>query len=346
MGFMDTNIPDMMQAAQLEQDGGPIVIRQIPVPKPGPGEVLVRMAASTINPSDIGFLNNSSGYAGRTLPVIPGIEGSGTVIAVGPGLLPRFLLGKRVACSRPATGDGTWAEYMLTKASHCVPLRKNVSLECGATLVVNPMTAVIFFEIIEQGGHAAVVNTAAASQLGRMLLRLAHKKNIPLVNVVRREAQAELLRSLGAEHVLVSTEADFDQKLTELTHRLHATLILDAISGDFTQRLIDASPDGSLILLYANLSASPAQISPNSLWLHNRRVEGFYLAAWIANHGRLKVLNVARQVQKLALTELLTTFHKRLPLASAQEGLEIYQKDMTAGKILLVIDPTEISLNE
>ena len=140
------------------------------------------------------------------------------------------------------------------------------SLEQGATLVVNPMTAVIFFDIIKQGRHRAFVNTAAASQLGRMLLRMANKRNIPIINIVRREEQADLLRSLGAEHVLVSTDSDFDQKLSTLTHRLNATLVLDAISGAFTQRLVDASPPNSLILLYSNLSASPAQIMPNSLW--------------------------------------------------------------------------------
>jgi NADPH2:quinone reductase len=342
---VDTNIPNMMQVAQIEQDGGPIVIRRLPLPRPGPGQVLVRMAASTINPSDIGFLTVHGTYEGRKLPVIPGIEGSGTVVAAGRGLLPNFLKGKRVACSKLPTGNGTWAEYMLTRSSLCVPLGKDVSLEDGATLVVNPMTALIFFEIIKTGKHAAVVNTAAASQLGRMLLRLAQAKGIPLINVVRREEQAGLLRSLGAEHVLVSTDANFDQKLTELTHRLNATLILDVISGEFTQRLIDASPAGSTILLYSNLSDSPVKFLPSSLWLQDRRVEGFYLGTWASKHGFLKLLSLSRQVQSLADSELQTTFQKRLPLSAAQEGLELYQKNMTAGKILLVIDPKEVFIH-
>lgn len=342
MGSVDTNIPNMMQVAQIEQDGGPVVIRRLPVPKPGPGQVLVRMAASAINPSDIGFLSGQGTYVGRELPVTPGIEGSGTVVAAGSGFLAKFLRGKHVACSKLPAGNGTWAEYMLTKASLCAPLQKGVSLEDGATLVVNPMTALIFFEIIKAGKHAAFVNTAAASQLGRMLLRLSQARYIPLINVVRREEQAGLLRSLGAEHVLVSTDMDFDQQLTELTHRLKATLILDAISGDFTQRLIDASPPGSSILLYANLSHSPVKLLPDSLWLHDRRVEGFYLGTWASKHGFLKMLSISRQAQNLAGAELQTTFQKRLPLSAAQEGLELYQKNMTAGKVLLVIDPKEV----
>ena len=102
-----------------------------------------------------------------------------------------------------------------------------------------------------------------------MLVRMAQTKSIPLINVVRREEQADLLRSLGAEYVLISADLNFDRKLADLTHRLRATLILDAISGAMTQRLIDASPPGSTILLYANLSESPAGIAPSSLWRNN-----------------------------------------------------------------------------
>ena len=341
---MSVSIPETMQAIRLEEENGKLQVRELPVPKPGPGEVLVRMAASTINPSDIGFMYSTSGYSNRVLPVTPGNEGSGTVVAAGSGFLANFMLGKRVTCTKKGNGDGTWAEYMLTKAPLCTPLGKNISLERGATLIVNPMTAIVFFELIKRGKHAAFVNTAAASQLGRMLVRMAHKKNIPLINVVRREEQADLLRSLGAEHVLVSADADFDQKLTELTQRLHATLILDAISGEFTQHLIDASPVGSTLLLYSNLSQSPAKVNPNSLWYYSRRVEGFHLSTWASKQGLVKLLNVSRQVQKLADTELQTVYHKRLPFTSTQEGLELYQKNMTAGKILLVIDPQEVSL--
>ena len=341
---MSRPVPENMQAIRLEEENGQLQVRQLPVPKPGPGEVLVRMAASTINPSDIGFMYSTSGYSNKTLPVTPGNEGSGTVVAAGTGFLPNFMLGKRVACIRRGNGDGTWAEYMFTKASLCIPLGKNVSLERGASLLVNPMTAAVFFELIKQGKHAAFVNTAAASQLGRMLVRMAHKRGIPIINVVRRSEQADLLRALGADYVLVSTEADFDQKLTELARRLHATLILDAISGEFTQRLIDASPVGSTLLLYSNLSQSPAKVNPNSLWYYNRRVEGFHLSTWSSKQGLVKLLSVSRQVQKLANSELQTSYHKRLPFTAAQEGLEYYQKNMTAGKILLVIDPQEVSL--
>lgn len=338
------DIPTTIQAVRLEEENGKLQIRQIPVPQPGRGEVLVKMAASTINPSDIGFMYGASGYSNRTLPVTPGVEGSGTVVAAGAGWLPKFMLGRRVVCTRSSDESGAWAEYMLTKAALCAPLQKKIPFDIGATLIVNPMTAVIIFDIIKRGGHRAFVNTAAASQLGRMLVRMAKKRDIPLINVVRRHEQAEMLKSLGADHVLVSEDADFDSKLADLTHRLNATLVLDAISGAFTQRLVDASPANSLILLYSNLSASPAQINPNSLWFYNRRVEGFFLGTWSKRQGLLKVLNVIRQVQQLTGNDIQVTFQKRIPLAEAQAGLDQYQKNMTAGKILLAIDQKEVPL--
>jgi len=253
-------------------------------------------------------------------------------------------VGRRVACAQAPTSDGAWAEYMVTRATQCVPLQKNISNEQGAMLLVNPLTALVFFDILKKGGHAALVNTAAASTLGRMIVRLALKKGIPLINIVRRKDQADLLHSLGAEYVLISTEPDFEQKLSALAHKLKATLILDAISGKFTQQLIDAAPDNSLVLLYSNLSQEPSQISPHSLWNHNIRVEGFYLGLWAAKQNLLKILSLSQEVQKLARTDLQSSIFKRLPLSSINEALDMYQKNMTAGKILLVIEPSVISL--
>lgn len=342
---MTSSLPNTMQAVRLEKENEKLHARTLPIPKPGPGEVLVRMAASTINPSDIGFLYSVNGYSNRTLPVTGGIEGSGTVVAAGDGFLPKFMLGKRVACTKYRIDQGTWAEYILTKAGLCSPLKDDISFESGATLVVNPMTALAFFEIIQKGRHDAFVNTAAASQLGRMLIRLATRKGIPIINVVRRKEQSTLLHSLGAEHVLISSDSDFDKSLKELTHSLNATLILDAISGEFTQRMIDASPSGSLILLYSNLSRRPAKINPNSLWHFNRRVEGFHLSTWTKRQNFMKVFLDTRRVQNRAHDDLRTEFQKRIPFTNAQEGLELYQKKMTTGKVLLVIDPNEVSLN-
>lgn len=110
---MNTPVPNSMQAVLIGEKGGPLVVRQTPTPQPGPGDVLVRMAASPINPSDIGFIEGGYGSQ-KPFPTVPGFEGSGTVVAAGPGLLPRLLLGKRVACAVSGTG-GAWAEYLVTR---------------------------------------------------------------------------------------------------------------------------------------------------------------------------------------------------------------------------------------
>jgi NADPH:quinone reductase-like Zn-dependent oxidoreductase len=331
------SIPAMMQAVVLEEEGGPLFLRQRPVPQPGKNEVLIRMAASPINPSDLGFLRGM-GETKRTLPAVPGIEGSGTVVASGSSAIARFMMGRHVACVRKLNRDGAWAEYMVTSAVQCVPLRKSLSFELGSMLVVNTMTVVIFLDMVKKGKHAAVVNTAAASQLGQMLVRLSLKHGFGLINIVRREEQAETLRTLGAQYVLISTEADFDEKLKTLARQLKATLVLDAIGGPFTQCLIDASPDGSLLVFYSSLAGEPASIRPNSIYNHGRRVEGFYLAPWAAKNGVFKVLQVVLRAQTLLRTNAKITIHRRIPLSEAQEGLMLYQKNMSAGKVLFVMD--------
>src|ERR1041385_2500581 len=138
---MNHSLPSTMHAVQLDKPNGQLMLREIPVPRPQAGQVLVRMAAAPINPSGLGALAGLSYRGERRFPFTPGLEGSGTVIEAGSGIMPRLLNGRRVACSALLTGDGTWAEYMVTSAQSCIPLNKNVSFERGATLLVNPLSA-------------------------------------------------------------------------------------------------------------------------------------------------------------------------------------------------------------
>ena len=170
-------IPATMRAIELrsfERTPESLVVVEKPVPRAGKGQVLVKMAAAPINPSDLAFLRGLYGLK-KSLPVVPGLEGSGVVVAAGGGLRARVLMGRRVACSAPPGGDGTWAEYMVTSAAVCFPLGKKVSLEQGAMSLVNPLTAWALMDLARRGGHRAVVQTAAASALGRMILRLAQR---------------------------------------------------------------------------------------------------------------------------------------------------------------------------
>jgi NADPH2:quinone reductase len=339
---MSTFIPKSMQAVLLEENSGPLTIGQIPIPQPGPGEVLIRMAAAPINPSDLGFLKGSYGFQ-KPFPVVPGFEGSGTVIAAGPGLLPRLLMGKRVACS--AASGGTWAEYLVTSASSCFPLTKNLSLEQGATLIVNPMTAIAFLDIAKRDKHAAIVSNAAASALGRMILRLGQTHKIPVVHIVRRQEQVDLLRSLGGEYILNSCDPDFLDRLRTLSNQLKATLILDPVAGEQTQQLLDAAPNGSTALVYGTLSGEKIEIAPRDSSDADKRIAGFYLPDWLAKKDILQILADARRVQRLATNELQTTIYKRFPLSAVRPAIDLYQTHPTAGKVLLVADPEKIRLD-
>ena len=118
-------VPEQMSALRQHEPGGALKIEQLAIPRPGPGELLIKMDAAPVNPSDLALLDG--GYMERSYPFTPGMEGSGTVVAAGSGLLPRLRLGKRVACSPQHAGDGTWASYMLTSAMNVAPLPKNIS---------------------------------------------------------------------------------------------------------------------------------------------------------------------------------------------------------------------------
>lgn len=218
--------------------------------QPGPGELLVRVEAAPVNPSDLGLLlgpvtmktlrsegdgadriltgeirhaDAVAARAGQSLAV--GNEGAGTVIAAGPD--QQAMIGRTVAM----IGGGMYAQYRLIAAKDCLPLPEGASAREGAALFVNPLTALGFVETMRAGGHRALVHTAAASNLGQMLARICKADGVPLVNIVRSAAQAALLRGIGAEHVLDSTEPDFIEQLENAIAATGATIGFDAIGG-------------------------------------------------------------------------------------------------------------------
>jgi NADPH:quinone reductase-like Zn-dependent oxidoreductase len=304
------------------------------------------MAAAPINPSDIGALSGMSYSGQRQFPFIPGLEGSGTVVEAGDGLMPHLLNGRRVACSALLTGDGTWAEYMVTSAQLCIPLNKDVSLEQGTMLLVNPLSALAILEIAQRGKHRAIVSTAAASALGGMILRLAKRRNIPVIHVVRRQAQVDWVRGLGGKTILNSSDADFVEQLRALAQKLQATLLLDAISGRMTQQLAEAAPSGSTILLYSRLSEEECVIDARTALVKGLHFDGWLLPNWLEKKNLIQILQLAQQAQSLLATDLQSPIHKHFALAEAQKALETYVNNMSAGKILLVANPQEVSENK
>jgi NADPH:quinone reductase-like Zn-dependent oxidoreductase len=218
--------------------------------------------------------------------------------------MARFLKGRRVACAAvdPRSSQGMWAEYVVTSAQSCMPLSDHVTMEQGAMMLVNPLTAWALVDVARRGRHKAIVQIAAASALGKMVVRLGRKFSIPVINVVRRSEQVEILRAFGAEHVLRSSDDAFDSNLRKLCQDLGATISFDAVSGEMSGRVLRAQPNGSELIVYGALSLEANQIDPASLIFEGKRVKGFWLSEWLRHRSVLGQLKLGRQVKAFWLT--------------------------------------------
>ncbi|CAN7239043.1 zinc-binding dehydrogenase [Rhizobacter sp. LjRoot28] len=245
-----------LQLQSLVRPTGELVVSlaEVAVPEPGPNEVLVRIEASPLNPSDLGLLFGAAdltqlratGTAGQpqvTAPVpengmramaarigeaMPvGNEGAGTVVAAGSSASAQALMGRTVAI----LGGGMYAQYRCVPVDQCLPLPEGASAADGASAFVNPLTALGMTETMRREGHTALVHTAAASNLGQMLNRICQKDGIALVNIVRRPEQVALLKDMGAEHVCDASTPDFMASLTDALTATGATIAFDAIGG-------------------------------------------------------------------------------------------------------------------
>ena len=326
-------IREDMLAVCLNPDGR-LSPRRVPVPLPGKGEVLIQMASAPVNPSDLARIKHLDPRERASF--IAGIEGSGRVVAHGKGLLPALWMGKRVACSSSHINSGSWAEYMVTAAMGCIPLPDSITDEQGSMLLVNPLTAVAFFRIIGQNKHKAIVNTAAASALGRFTELLGGKNNIPLIHIVRNENQVNTMKARGAKYVLNSESDGFASDLRALAAKLEATLALDAVGGSLTRQLLAALPYGGSVIVYGNLSGENPETDHRSLVSDNKKISGFYLVNWMKEQGILTMLSSILQARQLLKNEVTIPVQARFPLDQAQQAVDSYLANMSAGKVLLI----------
>lgn len=329
-----TQLPQEMKALLLPAPEQPLAVTEMRTPLPSNGQVLVKIDSSPINPSDLSFLAGTY-VTEKALPAVAGFEAGGEVVAAGDDYLSRRLLGKRVACFAPPDGDGTWAQFMRTRIRFVVPLQPGLDMEQGAMLLVNPLTVVAMMDIARQGNHLAVANNAAAGALGQLLNRMCLHAGLPLVNIVRREDQAVLLRAQGASHVLVEDRDDFGDRLKELCRELRVTLAFDAVAGETTAKLVRAMPKGSEVMVYGGLSREPCQVNPGELIFRGKKVTGFLLTPWLARQSMLKLMRVFRTVQRFLKDHHAVRIQKRVPLSAVNDAVEQYQENMTAGKILV-----------
>lgn len=344
-------------------------LEPVTLPEPGPGQVLVRVEAAPINPSDLGLMFGPADMAtlardgqgltaripdgampsmrariGQSLPI--GNEGAGTVIAAGPD--QQDLIGKRVAM----LGGAMYARLRLIAAKECLVLPDGASAEEGAALFVNPLTALGFVETMRAEGHSAIVHAPAASNLGQMLVRICKADGVGLVNIVRSPQQVDLLRDLGADHVVDSSTDSFRDDLTEAIAATGATLSFDAIGGgEMTSTILNAmeavaqrsmtSYDryGSSVIkqgyIYGALDTGPSIL---------RRGFGFRwsIGGWLLFHAmqRLDPAAIQRMRQRV-VDEMTTTFAShytaRISLEEAldPENVAAYVRKSTGAKYLI-----------
>ena len=317
-------------------------LAEVPTPAPAADEVLIRVEAAPLHPSDLGLLFGAadmgtarqSGTAsrpvvvadipeglmkamtarvGQSLPV--GNEGAGTVVAAGAAPEAQALLGRTVA----TFGGAMYSQYRCVKAAQCMPLPEGTSAAAGASCFVNPLTALGMLETMRREGHTALVHTAAASNLGQMLNRLCLADGVGLVNVVRSEQQQQLLHGQGAVHVCNSAAPTFTRDLTQAIEATGATLAFDAVGGGTLANQILASMETALmrqasgyqrygstthkqVYLYGMLDTGPTILKRS------------YGAAWGVGGWLLPIFmqkvgaEVTRRLQARVLAELHTTF--------------------------------------
>jgi NADPH:quinone reductase len=231
-----------------------ISLARVAAPEPAPNEVVVRVEAAPINPSDLGLLFGAAdpatmaatssptgpvvtaaipppmmkamaGRVGQSMPV--GNEGAGVVVKAGDSEEARALVGRTVA----VFGGAMYSQYRTVKVSQCLPLPDGTAPAEGASCFVNPLTALGMVETMRGEGHTALVHTAAASNLGQMLNRICLEDGVGLVNIVRKPEQEQLLREAGAVHVCNSSAPGFTEELTRALSTTGATIAFDAIGG-------------------------------------------------------------------------------------------------------------------
>ena len=317
-------------------------LKEQPIPSPGENEVLIRIEATPINPSDHGVMfgwasmasASSSGSGADTVLSAPvseqgmavmkarigqslavGNEGAGTVVATGTSELAKSLDGKVVA----AMGGGMYGQYRCVDASVCLPLLEGHTAKDGASSFVNPLTALCMIETMNLEGHTALVHTAAASNLGQMLNRICLDGGIDLVNIVRKDEQETLLREMGAKYVVNSSKDSFMADLTDAIHATGATLAFDATGGGTLASTILSAMEaaaartpgaysiyGSVkhkqVYLYGGLDTSPTTL--NRGYGMAWGVGGWLLPNFLARVGH----EVATRLRTRVATEMKTTF--------------------------------------
>ncbi len=331
-----------MHAAQFNRFGEPsevLKIADLPEPTLSPGSVRVRMLASPINPSD---LMTVRGIYGRKppLPSVPGYEGVGIVETAQAGLFGKFLVGKRVAVLNGAGGN--WQQQVILPANNVVPLDGKLTNGQAATFFVNPAAAFIMTrKILAVPAGDWLLQTAAGSALGKMVIRLGKKFGFRTLNVVRRPEQVEELKSLGADAV-ITFDGDRDplgslnEQVRSIAGADGVRYAIDPVGGKTASAVVPCLGVDGCLLLYGTLSPEPMSYSPRDLMTVGSRVEGFWLSRYMIKQGLLAKLGLMRAIGGLIREGVLTTeIGETFPLERIAEAVRAAEAPAKSGKVLI-----------
>jgi NADPH:quinone reductase-like Zn-dependent oxidoreductase len=326
-----------MRAAVFDRFGEPsevLSVRDVPVVEPGPGEVRVRMIASPINPSDLLVVRGRYGVLPK-LPATPGFEGVGIVDKVGPGLLGRWVEGKRVAAINSAGGN--WAEWAVIPARQARPIPSDIPDEQAATFFVNPATVLAMVRHVLQVPKGEwLLQSAAGSTLGKMIIKLGRHDGFKTLNVVRRKEAKEELTRLGGDAVISSSEGPIDEQVARITGGQGVRFALDPIGGDTGTGIFRSLGDGGRMVVYGTLSAEPIQVEPRQLISGRKVMEGFWLGHWMRDRSIPSAVLLFREIAALIRQGVLAS--DLGPAFTLEEiGQAVGQAESVArgGKVLL-----------
>lgn len=303
---------------------------------PSSSEVVVSIDASPCNPSDLAFIQG--GYNVRkSLPAIPGFEGTGTIVDAGSSADARALLGRRVSFFTQSDTGGAWATQSVLQPSDCIPISDDLPVGQAACFAVNPFTAYAMAALAAEHSCRAIIQNAASGQVARFLNVMAEQKGISVINIVRKAEQVGQLQTEGVSHVLFAGDEHFRESLADLSATLGATLAFDAVGGEQSGHLVGAMPEGSGLYLYGALgSRTLSEIPATEVIFKKKFIRGFNMNEWKAALDRRSFDAISAGLQQAFLDgSLHTRIQGSWPLEKHAEALMQYIRNMSDGKIIL-----------
>lgn len=324
-----------MRAIRFERFGPPAeVLRlvEMPAPEPGPGQARLRLTHRPINPSDLLTVSGEYGRLPR-LPATPGFEAVGRVEALGQGATGPAI-GARVV---PLSAGGTWCESVVADTALLVPVPDGVSDEAAAQFVVNPVTAwVMLEEELDLQPGDWVLQTAAGSTLGRLVIQIGRLRGYRTINLVRRPEQVDELLALGADAAFATGDGDVVERIRQLTDGKGAAGALDAVGGETGALALRALRPGGTLLLYGMLGNEPLPLHNGEMLFRGLTARGFWLSHWFRRTAPAQVATtLGALMQWMAAGDLTPPVEAIYDLADFREAIAHAERPGRSGKVLL-----------